>query len=505
MIFNKLFSINRKGIKQIVVYFLGFKFTFTSKKFTKKYCISQEEWIEFIEQINGSQYANEGDSLYFLRNKTILLKRLGNNLKRSFIDLNECSYADYEQFINSHKKFIAKNIVGCSGNNMKIYNLDKNSENIKNLYDSLLNNKTCLLEEYVQQCKILNDIYPEIVSTVRIYTLNINNSVELISYSLLRIPTAEAGIRNAELMIMKINPDTGICADYCILVKNRKKSIVENPIHPYNNYPLSNFKVPYFEEIKQLALSAAKYIPEIVYAGWDIAITDKGPVVIEGNGAPYSFREENHITTYENGLNRTVFYTDILKYYKFRKNLSTNQIENITNKVFLNNTVTDIDFDFVIILGSSKCEYRAEYFCELYKNKNKIPYIIASGGNRFSGEYEYNKIANTLKKYNIPENKIIFEKKAKNSRQNIIYSLKIIKKFISKRKYNRTTKNEKLNIGIITAGFHSVRINNLAEKYRNKYNIEILSAYGENTAKETWYRTYNGYKIIMDELSKNIQ
>jgi hypothetical protein len=43
------------------------------------------------------------------------------------------------------------------------------------------------------------------------------------------------------------------------------------------------FELPHWEEIKQLALRAAIVFPWARSIGWDIAISDRGPVLIEGN------------------------------------------------------------------------------------------------------------------------------------------------------------------------------------------------------------------------------
>lgn len=45
------------------------------------------------------------------------------------------------------------------------------------------------------------------------------------------------------------------------------------------------FKVPYFKESIEMIKKAIEYLP-IKFAGWDIAITEYGPCIIEGNSYP---------------------------------------------------------------------------------------------------------------------------------------------------------------------------------------------------------------------------
>ena len=41
-----------------------------------------------------------------------------------------------------------------------------------------------------------------------------------------------------------------------------------------------------FKEAVELVKEAAKVIPEVAYVGWDVAVTENGPLIIEGNHFP---------------------------------------------------------------------------------------------------------------------------------------------------------------------------------------------------------------------------
>lgn len=53
--------------------------------------------------------------------------------------------------------------------------------------------------------------------------------------------------------------------------------------HPASHIVFHDFKIPFFEEAKQLVLKAAECIPAVRLVGWDVAISETGPVLIEGN------------------------------------------------------------------------------------------------------------------------------------------------------------------------------------------------------------------------------
>jgi hypothetical protein len=57
-------------------------------------------------------------------------------------------------------------------------------------------------------------------------------------------------------------------------------------VHPDSKHPLEGFQMPMHKEAMALVCEAAKRVPQVGYVGWDLAITDNGPVLIEGNPFP---------------------------------------------------------------------------------------------------------------------------------------------------------------------------------------------------------------------------
>ena len=56
--------------------------------------------------------------------------------------------------------------------------------------------------------------------------------------------------------------------------------------HPMTHTPIVGFEVPFFEEAKAMCLQAAQKVPQMRFVAWDVAVTEKGPVFIEGNSFP---------------------------------------------------------------------------------------------------------------------------------------------------------------------------------------------------------------------------
>lgn len=56
--------------------------------------------------------------------------------------------------------------------------------------------------------------------------------------------------------------------------------------HPLTGEDLSNIKLPYIKEAFDMVKEAALVVPQIRYVGWDVTLTENGPVIVEGNEYP---------------------------------------------------------------------------------------------------------------------------------------------------------------------------------------------------------------------------
>jgi hypothetical protein len=53
--------------------------------------------------------------------------------------------------------------------------------------------------------------------------------------------------------------------------------------HPDTGEVIEGFLVPHWQDLKQLTVRAQASFPELRCLGWDVAVTEKGPVLIEAN------------------------------------------------------------------------------------------------------------------------------------------------------------------------------------------------------------------------------
>jgi hypothetical protein len=180
---------------------------------------------------------------------------------------------------NKSGKIVLKSIFGERGMRIEVISVrDLDSQAIIKRLAATGND---FVEEYIIQHKDLMRLAPSAINTLRIVTqLNNNNEVDILS-TLLRI-SINSAIDNwsAGNIAAPINPTTGIIecpACYKDITKP------DEYYHPITGVEIVGFKIPYWKESLQLAKDAALFNKNNRSIGWDIAITDNGPDLIEGN------------------------------------------------------------------------------------------------------------------------------------------------------------------------------------------------------------------------------
>ena len=120
-------------------------------------------------------------------------------------------------------------------------------------------------EEFVMQHDKINTMSPSGLNTIRIITqLDKNNNVVILG-ARFRI-TVNSSVDN-------------------LAAGNMAAPITKNDeeVHPVTGVPIVGFEIPYWSETLEMVKRAALTVPENKSIGWDVAITNNGPELIEGN------------------------------------------------------------------------------------------------------------------------------------------------------------------------------------------------------------------------------
>jgi len=142
------------------------------------------------------------------------------------------------------------------------------------------NSENDLIEEFIIQHDDLMKLSPSGLNTIRIFTQVVNNRVDILG-TRLRI-TINSVVDNlaAGNIAANINTETGIVDGVGVYSDITK---TDETIHPISKIDIVGFQVPFWEESIKMVKEAALLHPENRSIGWDVAITNKGPELLEGN------------------------------------------------------------------------------------------------------------------------------------------------------------------------------------------------------------------------------
>ena len=202
-----------------------------------------------------------------------------NYIKRNAVFSNNLTMEQFEDFVKRNNQVIIKPINGFNGNGIFILNYMEGLERIKQVYDFFQDNE-CVIEEVLQQDGWLHELNPGTLNTMRINVINYNGEFE-IQNAILRSGQGFTVTDNicAGGVVAAIDLNTGmIISKFCDLMN---REVLE---HPLTNTVILGRVIPNWEEVKRVAVEAAKMIPDVIYSSWDIAVIKKGEIaIVEGN------------------------------------------------------------------------------------------------------------------------------------------------------------------------------------------------------------------------------
>lgn len=221
------------------------------------------------------KYNNPAYIKYF-NNKLLFNQMFNDYLLRDWLEVTNKNFDEFERFIKKHKEIIVKPLDQACGKGVEKIKVDKN--NVKEVYNNLLETKRTLVEEVAVQCKEISSLHPSSINTMRIVTLN-----QKIVAGYLRIGNNENVVDNFnhDGLAAPINIKTGTI-DYVAI--DKKGNLYKN--HPITNEKILGFKIPKWNEIKEFVIKVSNKIPEMGYVGWDVSLKTKGPFLIEANEFP---------------------------------------------------------------------------------------------------------------------------------------------------------------------------------------------------------------------------
>lgn len=232
--------------------------------------IGDKEMSDIVKQMN------EKSAIEILSDKWMTYQFYKSFFQREVIK----SAVDDERLVELLRKngrLIVKPLTGSFGRGIQIINATDNcEETVKQLY--LEYPKGFIAEELIEQDERMAILHPESVNTLRVNTISYNGKV-IVFHSCIRTGRGKNCVDNVGSggIGTSCDPMTG---EILTAVDEYGHSFIN---HPDNGVPLVGYKVPCWNEALELSKKLALHIPGLHYAGWDLALTKNGWVLVEGN------------------------------------------------------------------------------------------------------------------------------------------------------------------------------------------------------------------------------
>jgi hypothetical protein len=237
-------------------------------------------YLTFFEETNCVAKMNKHQP-YLLDNKLKFKHHLRDRIRTpkliAFSDIQHKKIVYVSE--PSSVKVVIKPITGMGGIGIRIVSS-------KNLAEALQQYPaSCIVEEFIEQHDTLNAIFSESVNTVRVLTLKENEEIIILSMILRVGRTTTQYVDNISKggICIEIEKDSGTLGNGYTFYEYGH---CEYTTHPDTNYKFYGKKIPYIQEAKNLAITSHHFFPMFTIIGWDIAITETGPILIEGNRIP---------------------------------------------------------------------------------------------------------------------------------------------------------------------------------------------------------------------------
>lgn len=232
---------------------------------------------------------NNKSKIHILDNKNEFNELYSKYLKREWLYLNN-NETEFSKWLKNKNQVIVKPINDSGGHGIELINV-KDYKTSKSLYNYLVKKKLLLVEELIKQHNDLAKIYSKSVNTIRLITIHKGNKVEFL--------TAFLRVGNGGFV-------DNTCSGGFVIPIDLKTGKTTHPgigfdDKPYTKHPLTNkdfigIQIPMWKECLAMVKEACSVVPEVQYTGWDVAVTNDGPCLVEGNPYPgYFYQFPEHL------------------------------------------------------------------------------------------------------------------------------------------------------------------------------------------------------------------
>ena len=258
------------------------------------YELTEEEqdtyYIAKYQKLFQKKYGTNKDFVALLYDKERTNNHFAEYVRRPWCVNTKVTFEQFSETFKDTTRVMYKPIAGHRGYGVEAIYLTP--ENMKEVYDRLATYPEGVVEAFIKQHPEMCKLSPTSVNSLRFVTFSSNKKPVTpdgkmvdIAYSIVRFGREGAIVDNLHSggMVANVDLETG-----CLATDGADRNGDMWVTHPDTGVTIKGFKIPYFEEAREMVKEAIATRKVEGYIGWDIAISENGPMLLEVNDRPGS-------------------------------------------------------------------------------------------------------------------------------------------------------------------------------------------------------------------------
>lgn len=280
--------VNRDDIANVKtdIFFCAFAYGFSPEEYVffrleGKSMQDKLAYVSHTKRICAGFRMNDLSSVQLLNDKWKTYELLKPYFKRDAISISRTGhFPQFEAFVNEHPVFVKKQVNLSCGESVAKIDINTCGKGRKALFNEMISAGKTILEELIVQRPEMAVFNPESVNTVRCVTMNTRHGIKILAPSFIRNGRKGSFVDNggAGGIFAGIDNDTGK-----IMTDGYDEFGSVFTEHPDSGAVFKDYQIPEWEKMLVICKELASYLPRMKYCGWDMAYTDKGWVIVEGN------------------------------------------------------------------------------------------------------------------------------------------------------------------------------------------------------------------------------
>lgn len=247
----------------------------------RKKALTYGRILKAFEKMNSSKAIKK------LNDKHLFNSHFSPFVKRKWLYSQTMDFNSFSDLCENCDMLIIKPEGGMEGNGIRKYSSPKELTSKKALFDELTIG-SYMIEECIKQHPAM--VYGNTsVNTIRAHSIMDKNGDIHLGKMIFRVGVGESVVDNYAHggCAYEVDLETGR-----IISPSLTKDGKEVYIHPQTDIFMLGRQIPNWEKVKEGVKAAHAMLPECRFIGWDVAITDDGIELIEGNhNTDYEFFE----------------------------------------------------------------------------------------------------------------------------------------------------------------------------------------------------------------------